>query len=61
MAKTFTPESFSRHLSRLAASQLPFATSKAINETAKDFQKVQTAHMRGAFTERNATFIRRGP
>ncbi len=59
MARTFTPESFARHLNRMAANQVPFATSKAINETAKDFQKVQTAHIRKEFIERNPIFIKR--
>jgi len=59
MAKAFTPESFASHLNKMAANQAPFATSKAINETAKDFQKVQTAHMRKEFIERNPVFINR--
>jgi hypothetical protein len=41
------------------AGQLPFATSKAINETAKDFQKVQRRHMLEAFVVRRRTFVER--
>ena len=46
-------------LLKTAAKQVPFATSVAINETAKDFQKVQVAHIESAFTIRRQTFARR--
>ena len=39
--------------------QLPFATAKAINDTAKDFQRAQLARMGTAFTVRSRTFIPR--
>ena len=46
-------------LLKTAAKQVPFATSVAINETAKDFQRVQVAHIEEAFTIRRQTFARR--
>ena len=46
-------------LLKTAAKQVPFATSVAINQTAKDFQKVQLAHMESAFIIRRQTFARR--
>lgn len=39
--------------------QLPFATSKAINDTAKDFQKAETEHIFSAFTVRREGFTKR--
>jgi len=39
--------------------QLPFVTSKAINDTAKDFQKEQLAYMGTVFTLRQPAFARR--
>ena len=42
-----------------ATGQLPFATSLAINNTAKDFQRVQIAGMFQRFTIRRPTYARR--
>ncbi len=39
--------------------QVPFAASKAINETLKDAQRAQRAHMRQAFTIRRRPFAER--
>lgn len=39
--------------------QLPFATSKAINDTAKDFQKAETEHIFSIFTVRREQFAQR--
>lgn len=39
--------------------QIPFASSKAINETAKDFQKAQRQHMSRIFTIRRPWFVLR--
>ena len=39
--------------------QVPFATSGALNDTAKRFQKDQTRAMRRSFTERNRLFLSR--
>ncbi|MHC5059306.1 MAG: hypothetical protein ACYTKD_32025, partial [Planctomycetota bacterium] len=47
----------SRTLRFLFAEQLPFATSKAINDTAKDAQKAQRAGMARRFTVRRPTFV----
>jgi len=41
------------------ADQLPFATSKAINDSALGGQKVQRAHQREIFTVRRASFVDR--
>lgn len=39
--------------------QIPFATSKAINATALDFQKAQREHQHDVFTIRRKTFVDR--
>lgn len=44
---------------RFHADQVPFATSKAINELAKSFQRQQTGHMEQEFTVRNRLFVSR--
>lgn len=49
----------SRFLRTLFRDQLPFATSKAINATATDFQREQRQHMRSIFTVRNKLFVDR--
>lgn len=49
----------SRFMRRLFRDQLPFSTSKAINEVAKDFQREQRRHQREIFTVRNARFVDR--
>ncbi len=41
------------------ARQIPFALKVAINDTAKDFQKVQTRQIMKVFTIRRATFAKR--
>lgn len=41
------------------ARQLPFATARAINATAKDFQRFQRMHMENVFTVRRKSFVRR--
>lgn len=46
-----------RHLAALVG-QLPFATSLAINNTAKDFQKRQREHMMRVFTVRRPAWVR---
>lgn len=38
--------------------QLPFATSRALNRLAREFQKDQRDHMRGVFTIRRKAFLR---
>jgi hypothetical protein len=47
-----------RYLAALTG-QLPFATSLAINNTAKDFQRRQREHMGRVFTVRRAAWVRR--
>lgn len=42
----------------LASDQIPFATSKAINWTALDFQRAERAHMEEIFTIRRKSFMR---
>lgn len=48
-----------RFLRRVFRDQIPFATSKAINDTAKDFQRAEREHMHDIFTVRRRTFIDR--
>lgn len=49
----------SRALRRIWRDQIPFALSKAINETALDFQKRQRRHQRRVFTLRRPRFFKR--
>lgn len=46
-------------LRRIFHDQVPFATSSAINTTAKQFQKAQRAHQRRVFEVRRPTFMDR--
>ena len=46
-------------LPEMAAKQIPFATSKAINATAKDFQKAERRQLEQRFTLRRPQFIKR--
>lgn len=46
-------------MGRLFADQVPFATSVALNETAKDFQKVQREHQYKIFEVRRKTWLDR--
>jgi hypothetical protein len=51
-------EEVGRFVEYVFADQLPFVTSKAINDTAKEFQKRQRAHMERTFTIRVPGFMR---
>ena len=55
---TFTPQGFTKRLERIRK-QARFAMSKAINETAKDFQKSQVRRQEKTFTVRKAGFVSR--
>jgi len=50
----------SRRAQLLFADQLPFATSKAINDTVKDAQRAQQKQMGQTFTLRRPTWVKRG-
>lgn len=50
---------FNRFLVRLHRDQLPFATSVAINRTAKDFQEAQREHIHDVFTVRRKRWVDR--
>lgn len=49
----------SAYVRAVYSDQLPFATSRAINWTALDFQKAQRAHMADIFTIRRKSFLNR--